>query len=343
MNFNIGNLIKEKRQENNWSQQELADKIPTDRSNISRWENESVQIPLDKIKRLCEIFSLDLAELLTGETRNENNKQLHNNVIIDIMQNQNNKVKKFKICLFSSLLIIFLLIFMFLIYYFNQTYNSIYVYKIIGSSNNYEINDGLLIITREDAYFKIGSINDKSMDIELYLKDNNKDILIYNGNSNNILVDYYGYKQYFDIKMFKKNIDKYYLKIENEIVNLSFIKQYNNSNYIMNEDESVNESVFISENTSIPDKIKKEFKCNETNCELNLDNYIYNYNIETTDLSIVKDDIYVLYNNKLNTFYYTSDTFSFSVNNGEMICNKDCEKKNKIYNEFNSKIKKYFS
>lgn len=41
---NIGKLLRKLRIENNWSQQELADKIPISRESISKWE-KSKNIP----------------------------------------------------------------------------------------------------------------------------------------------------------------------------------------------------------------------------------------------------------------------------------------------------------
>lgn len=60
----IGIFIKRLREERNISQQELANLISIDRSNISRWENGNSVPTLETMGSICKLFNIELAELI---------------------------------------------------------------------------------------------------------------------------------------------------------------------------------------------------------------------------------------------------------------------------------------
>ena len=60
----------------------------------------------------------------------------------------------------------------------------IQVYRIYGESDSYIIDNGILIITRENTYFKLGNINFSDNNIIIYSKNNGEDKIIYKGDSN---------------------------------------------------------------------------------------------------------------------------------------------------------------
>lgn len=72
-NFNeiIGNRIKKLREENNYTQKALADKVHTSKQNLSRYENGDVQVPLQMIKEFAIIFDVSI-DYLFGNTEIKN-------------------------------------------------------------------------------------------------------------------------------------------------------------------------------------------------------------------------------------------------------------------------------
>lgn len=68
--MSFGNILKKIRQENNLTQEELAKRINTSRSNIANYENDKNMPSLDMLDKLSKIFDCSIDYLL-GKT-NEN-------------------------------------------------------------------------------------------------------------------------------------------------------------------------------------------------------------------------------------------------------------------------------
>lgn len=62
----IGERIYELRKKNNMSQGDLANELDTSRQTISKWENNISAPELDKIVRICEVFSVSSDYILRG-------------------------------------------------------------------------------------------------------------------------------------------------------------------------------------------------------------------------------------------------------------------------------------
>lgn len=84
---NIGKLLRKLKIENNWSQQELADKIPISRESISKWE-KSKNIPdYQSLIRISEIFNISVDEI----------DYIIENLFLDIEFEGENKVVKLEL------------------------------------------------------------------------------------------------------------------------------------------------------------------------------------------------------------------------------------------------------
>ena len=68
MNFN--NKIKRLRQEKNWSQDKLAQKIGVTRILIGKYERGQTVPSADTLQKLAEIFGVSIDYLLSDETKN---------------------------------------------------------------------------------------------------------------------------------------------------------------------------------------------------------------------------------------------------------------------------------
>lgn len=74
------------------------------------------------------------------------------------------------------------------------------MYTISGGNNVITIENGLFVETKEKIYFNIGNIKSKNdiNKINLIYKKDGSEKIIYSSDSNQILLmDYYGYEEYF--------------------------------------------------------------------------------------------------------------------------------------------------
>ena len=62
-----GRFIAQLRKENNLTQKELADKLGVSDKTVSKWETGNGMPDVSLLQPLCEILSVNLNELLSGE------------------------------------------------------------------------------------------------------------------------------------------------------------------------------------------------------------------------------------------------------------------------------------
>lgn len=62
--MNFGNILKKIRQDNNLTQEELAKKIDTSRSNIANYENNKNMPSVDILDKLSKMFNVSIDYLL---------------------------------------------------------------------------------------------------------------------------------------------------------------------------------------------------------------------------------------------------------------------------------------
>ena len=238
----------------------------------------------------------------------------------------------------------FILFFSFLLYYFSQTHNTEFVYKITSESENYEILNGIFFVTREQSYLKIGAINNLILDIELfYKKDGNKKI-IYTGSSDNIVVDFTGYNSGINLKNINNIKDYLFLKINNDEIKLKLSKQYVNDKFVLHDlDNDLLES--HSNMKIIPYKIKNNFDCVNDTCSLHLKDVdiVYDVNANMIFMNDTNFEFLADYNLNTNTFNYSGENINYTVINNELICNvSDCSKYYVSYDRYFNKILKNY-
>lgn len=69
----IGKFIARKRQENNFTQESLAEKLDVSDRAISKWERGICLPDANNMAKLCELFNVSYNELLSGEEIKEEN------------------------------------------------------------------------------------------------------------------------------------------------------------------------------------------------------------------------------------------------------------------------------
>lgn len=105
----IGKFISERRKKVNLTQKMLAEKLNiTDRA-VSRWERGKGCPDISLLEPLSEILDVSILELLHGENNIEN----ENEVVMEILKKNENKIKIWKIITFV-LLNIFMILFLYL-------------------------------------------------------------------------------------------------------------------------------------------------------------------------------------------------------------------------------------
>ena len=279
-------------------------------------------------------------------------KQQSEQLKLDMVDDHNKKLKKIK-RLYISIVIIFLIfIISFLSYYFINTYNTTKIYTISGEDKNVLTSNGLLILSRNNLYFKLGDISSEReiMKLELYYK-NNSDELIYSTNDKTIFLrDYQGLNSYFKFNPFVDNIENIYLRVYftesiYEDVELQFTKEFANDNLIFEKEtiiaEEENKDLIIIEKDKLIKNIQAKFECIDNIYTMNDENINITY-FADSGLLIIRDG-----DSKKWNYYINEKTLEFFDNqNGEnysIILEKNLnDNEMKIYLDFYTKyIKKY--
>ncbi len=206
----IGKFLTELRKERHMTQEELAVELIVDRGTISKWER-GVYIPNPEIlMELSKLFNVSVNEILYGERHTTENENEVNNIAIEILKDNKRKIKRI---LHISTAIIIVLSMLFLTYYFMNTYNSIKVYRINGENSNFYIDDGIMIVSNEKAYIKLGdAIRYKDQNIHsyrlYYVKDNQENNVYTSSDINELITNKFGKSELFsykDIEYIKQN------------------------------------------------------------------------------------------------------------------------------------------
>ncbi|MCM1052680.1 MAG: helix-turn-helix domain-containing protein [Ruminococcus sp.] len=209
----IGRFIKELREEKGLTQEGLGELIPIGREAISKWERGKTYPDYQTLLRLSEIFNVTTNELLYGEKENKENKSKVVN-INGVIYQERNKIKK---TIFKLIVLLIIMCTLFFGYYFYYNYNSIKAYDVKYYSDNINLQDGLLIITREKIYFTTNEIktNEEIKNLRLYYKErDNKERLIMETDSDKItLINFVGTDEYFNYDNIKYIIKNLYLEI----------------------------------------------------------------------------------------------------------------------------------
>lgn len=158
----IGAFIKNLRIKNNMSQKDLADRIPINREAVSKWECGRTIPDSSAILRLSDIFDVSTDEIMYGEYKTKENEKELKDIHLQIFDDRNAINKKFKKTskiLLATFLLLIIAIFGFLLYYFFNSYGSVKIYTIESKKNDIYLTDGIIMLTGENIYFRLGIIN----------------------------------------------------------------------------------------------------------------------------------------------------------------------------------------
>jgi len=79
--MNLSDNLKKIRKEHNLSQEQLAEKLGVSRQSVSKWESGTAYPEMEKMLQLCQLFNLNIDELLNQDVKEVNNtKTAKNNI-----------------------------------------------------------------------------------------------------------------------------------------------------------------------------------------------------------------------------------------------------------------------
>ena len=336
----VGKFIEACRKNSKLTQEQLAEKLFVDRTLISKWEHGKLCPDIKYYQKLCEIFQIELKELIFGEKNNNSNKSELNNNLIGFLEKQSHMLKLFR----NIMIVLFIILFTFLLYYFFQTFNKTRVFTFYGNSKHFSVNHGLLVLTREKSYLSLNSNDFKSDSISIYYYLNNDKNIIYEGPSTNVVIDFSGYNSSINILNYKKIIDNIFLDINldntKETIHLNFEENYSNHKLFFKNDNNVSKSPQYE----YSDKSVKIGDCEEDICTYQDDDYQIVYDTITRKITIINNtnDMFIDYFIDTKWFNYSDSKINFEAVEGKIACGKsECINEEKIYKKFYEKyIKK---
>lgn len=222
----IGNFIKEKRRQNNLTQNDLAEHLLTSRENISKWERGLAIPNTEYLKPLCEKLNVTVMELLTASDKV---KEPEEEIVYKLLYK---KEKYRKIIKYITFLLCAVLI-SFLGYFFITNYKSLRVYIISSDSEEIHLRDSLIVLSNDKLYLTLNSVENIDYMKIYYEKENEKYTLFGSNNNRNTFVsDIRGNKE-LNKKTIEKILNNLYLEFtmndKTESIKLKVYKDYENN------------------------------------------------------------------------------------------------------------------
>lgn len=79
--MNLSDNLKKIRKDNNLSQEQLAEKLGVSRQSVSKWESNQAYPEMDKVLQICQMFNLNIDELLNQNLKDiKEKKESKNNI-----------------------------------------------------------------------------------------------------------------------------------------------------------------------------------------------------------------------------------------------------------------------
>ena len=119
----FGEKIQKLRNQNKWTQEQLAEKLYVSRTAVSKWESGKGYPNIDSLKDIAKLFNKTIDELLSSEE------------IIDIAKKENTSNIKRTNNLIYGLLDIISVLFIFLPLYAHRTENFVYSLSLISTND----------------------------------------------------------------------------------------------------------------------------------------------------------------------------------------------------------------
>lgn len=317
----MGKFISKLRKERKLTQQELADRLVVDRTSVSKWEN-GINVPSYEILiEMQKLFNVTINEILYGERKNDNNNEQIDAVPINIMNQSNRKIKKITLI---STTIVLLITFVFFIYYFMTNYNSIRIYKITATENNISISNGIMIVSREKSYIRVGDVDYKGdipiKDIRLFFLKGKEtfDIFVTGvSNAKSLFTNEFNYSELFKYSDLKYIINNLYLELmfengDSYTLKLNVKKDFSNNTIFNTKNiDFIQDAEPSKKIDEIPKYIVDNFEYDSEQEKYSRVTYLDGYSIIESYYSIEKTySVIFIFDNYTEYYTYTfSDNF----------------------------------
>ena len=296
----IGSYIKKLRKEKGLTQQELADAIHVERTNVNKWENGKANLTQQNLKNIADFFDVPEIEIIAGK-RVRNVEEVRGS----LLELYNNNIKLSKIIKIIIFIFIFV-IFIFLIYFFFTFFNSVKIYNVSIDNENISITNSSLVMTRDYISFYLDISNEedvKGMNV-YYLNEDDKEYIIQTTNLKNIYIrDRVDYQEYFDFGNLKYILNNLYveIKLDNKTLTgrLLLNEEYTNKRIFFKRDkgcEKIDQDSMIYQKNIWKDLFEK-FGADSQKIKHN--NKVYTVNVFESEVDVNyksgKKDIYIQY------------------------------------------------
>ena len=156
MDYNdIGTIIASARKEKELTQVELANKLHITRQAVSNWETNKSLPDIGIILKLCEVLDLDFNKFIraaNGSIKAE-----------DIIRYEKKKITKKTVIIIAILSVIFALISFTIYIVLNK--NAFAVYDVYLDSNEFSLNNSILVKSKINNYSKLGTLKCNLADV----------------------------------------------------------------------------------------------------------------------------------------------------------------------------------
>ena len=145
--MDLNKYLYDLRKKKRLSKKKFAEKINVKESLIEKWENGTKKPSVKNLKKISEVFSIDINELV--ET--------------------NNLIDAFNKCKITNIVYIVILIILSVIilvigglFIKSIRYKNISIYSFTGSSENFQFNNGLVVLSRDNKYIELSDFKIKN-------------------------------------------------------------------------------------------------------------------------------------------------------------------------------------
>ena len=316
----IGRFLRQLRREKGITQEELSTIINIDRSAISKWERGIYPPSTEMLNTLAKLYNITVNEIILAEKKNDKNEEDLSDLPIALVKKNTKMIRLYHIIFGLGS---FVALFIILLVYFISNYNSTRVYRAGGSSENYEVKNVLIVVSKHRSYLRFGDIidyhDDDYTNYELYVKNGDERIILTNENTSDLIKNMERLNDYLQFNNQDEYLNELYVDIFDGI-NVETIKlnvkleMTNNKIFYVSDDEPddlEDDLEFVSKLNIINDESLPTFVRENFNYDYKKEAYVFTKNVNDvkTNFKYYKDLNVMIINIKID-----NETVSFKYN-----------------------------
>lgn len=316
----IGRFLRQLRREKGITQEELSAIINIDRSAISKWERGIYLPSTEMLNTLAKLYNITVNEIILAEKKNDKNEEDLSDLPIALVKKNTKMIRLYHIIFGLGA---FVALFIILLVYFISNYNSTRVYRAGGSSENYEVKNVLIVVSKHRSYLRFGDIidyhDDDYTNYELYVKNGDERIILTNENTSDLIKNMERLNDYLQFNNQDKYLNELYVDIFDgtnvETIKLNVkLEMTNNKIFYVSDDEPddlEDDLEFVSKLNIINDESLPTFVRENFNYDYKKEAYVFTKNVNDvkTNFKYYKDLNVMIINIKID-----NETVSFKYN-----------------------------